>query len=116
MRTLESIKELVNHIKFKDWTFRVEDKNGCPFLQVIFMDKCSVSGKEEPQHCRKWTLSYHMVDCEVIRTAFKAVQTAMEHEVQEQFTYKGARIFNPHLNLDSLVDVALNKKNIQIRK
>lgn len=113
-QTLETIKSIINNVSFNDWTFRVgTNTDDSPYLQVLFIDKDRITGAEEIQRCRKWQLSYHMVNSEVVRTAFKAVEAAMLHEVQEAFKYKGARVYNPHVDLDSLAD-ALNTKTVAI--
>lgn len=108
MQTIESIKEVVSNISFNDWMFRVGTSGDTPFLQVIFKDKDRITGVEEIQRCRKWQLSYHMVNSEIVRTAFKAVEQAMLHEVQEAFKYKGARVMNPHIDMDALASVINN--------
>lgn len=114
-QSLDSIKEIVSEIKFKDWKFRVGESNGVPFLQVIFLDTDLITHVITEQRCRKWMLSYHMVNNEIVRTAYKAVLAAMEHEVQETFSYKGVNLFHPHFNLDALVEFA-KKRKIQVRK
>lgn len=114
MQTLENIKAVVAEISFNDWMFRVGTySDSTPYLQVLFKATDRFLGVEEIQRCRKWVLSYHMVNSEIIRTAFKAVQAAMEHEIQEAFTYRGARIFNPHMDLESLAD-RINERKIGI--
>jgi hypothetical protein len=115
MQTLETIREIVSHIKFKDWKFRIDEKNGVPFMQIIFEGKCNITGVVETQYSRKWMLSYHMVNSEVVRTAYKAAEAAMLHEVEEAFTYKGARIYNPHMDLDEMVEFAKDKNHISYR-
>jgi hypothetical protein len=113
-QTLETIKSIVSNVSFNDWTFRVDtNADDSPYLQVLFIDKDRITGAEEIQRCRKWQLSYYMVNSEVVRTAFKAVEAAMLHEVQEAFKYKGARVYNPHVDLDSLA-AALNDKTVAI--
>lgn len=52
---------------------------------------------------------------EIVTTAFKAVMTAMEHEVRENFRYRGASIFNPHMDPDKLVDFVSDDANMQSR-
>ncbi len=114
MLTLERIKFIVSQITFNDWMFVVGTyQEGTPYIQILFKDKDRISGVEEIQRCRKWILSFHMVDSEVIRTAYKAVEAAMLHEVQEAFKYKNARIFNPHLDLEELAD-AINAKVVSV--
>ncbi len=115
MLNLNEIVEIVSQITYKDWIFYVNEKNGVPYLQIQFYDICSISKKKEIQKCRKWQLSYHMVRSEVVRTAYKALLAAVEHEAAENFKYKGARIFNPHFDLDNMVDFC-KKENISVRE
>ena len=42
----------------------------------------------------------HMCANEVVRTAYKAVEAAIKHELDEHFTFKGTAIFHPHMNYD----------------
>ena len=55
-----------------------------------------------------------MTKSEVIQTAFKAVLTAMEHEVREKFHYKGKPIFGPHYHVDAL-HAACTGGNMDVR-
>jgi len=55
---------------------------------------------------RKWFLSPYMCVSEFVRTAFKAIQAAEEHEMCEHFKYKQVAIFTPHINVDMLVNMA----------
>ena len=61
------------------------------YLQVQFMGEDVETGKVELQKCRKWVLSYHMTETEIVNTAFKAIQAAEDHEIREFFRYKGIR-------------------------
>lgn len=82
---IAKMREIVKNIEYKDWRIRVEEnKNtGYYFLQVIFDAPDNYTGVMEEQHCRKWQLSTHMVPSEVVRTAYKAILAAEEHEVGE---------------------------------
>lgn len=116
IQTLESIRAVAAKFKFRDWIFRIDDKTGStPFLQIQFWDKDFYSNELALQSCRKWQLSYHMVNSEIVRTARKALHAAMEHEVDEQFSYDGVVIFHPHHDLDELVAFA-KKRKISVRK
>jgi len=70
---------------------------------VGFVAPDSDTGQPSTQRGRKWLLSHHMTHSEVVQTAFKAVLTAVEHEVRESFTYKGCAIFGPHYDIERLV-------------
>lgn len=78
---------------------QVEDPNGT----------CNVTGQPDPWKGRKWLVSPHMTRGELVQTFFKATMTAVEHEVREQFTYKCQPIFDPHYNVDRLVDLRAEK-------
>lgn len=108
--TLSEIQEYVDkNIKYKDWLFRIGGNNVHPFLQVIFIGS-DVDGSPIPmiQQCRKWQLSQYMIPTEIVRTAWKAVLAAEEHEAAELFLYKGETIFNPHIDVDALVELRMN--------
>lgn len=62
-----------------------------------------VSGE---QHGRKWYVSKHSTESEVVMTALMAAIAFAEHEVREQFRYKGKNIFHPHPSIDALLGVA----------
>lgn len=114
MQTPHTIKALLKDIAFRDWKFNFGLKNRTPYLQIIFEDACHFGGPKELQHCRKWMLSYHMTDSEIVQTAFKAVMTAVEHETRELFKFKSARVYQPHFDVHALVEFA-RSGNISIR-
>lgn len=64
---------------------------------------------------RKWLISEYMTDGEIVQTVFKAYMTALEHEGRENFYYKGATIFDPHYDLDRLVEARTTKGAIKER-
>jgi len=104
MNSLE-LAAVVAACEFDPWdiTIRFED-DGAPYLQVCdVMGVCNMSGQPNPWAGRKWRLSYHMTESEVVKTALKAVLAAAEHEALEQFKYKGETIFDPHINVDDLL-------------
>lgn len=65
--------------------------------------KDNVTGEPFSWHGRRWPLSTHMTDGEIVQTVFLALQTAMEHETREQFTYQGVAVFDPHWDISQLV-------------
>lgn len=60
----------------------------------------------KPWNSRKWYLSDHMVEGEIVQTALAAAVMAEEHEAREAFTYCGVRVFNPHISIDALMILA----------
>jgi hypothetical protein len=95
------------HVKYLDWNFVVrDDDNGRPYLQIQFMapDSDYLPSKESMaiQKCRKWFLSPYMTNTELVRTCYKAILAAVEHEVGEKFKYDGEAIFSPHTDIEHL--------------
>jgi len=112
MQSRESILELLLCIDvperlFPGGAFEVHEKGDGFLVQLIFYaedaDDPEVS---EVQRCRKWYVSSHCTDTEVIRTAYKACEAAVLHELDELFLFKGARIYNPHYDAEALVKMA----------
>lgn len=104
MQTLESIENILTEVTFLDWFFKTGTIGEGFYLQVQFSAENIKTGVEEIQSGRKWYLSQHMTKSEIVQTAFKSVLTALEHEARENFTFKGQRIFQPHLDVDFLAD------------
>ena len=104
------VKEIASKIQYKDWTLRVERdnsaENGRVFLQWIYDDNCVIKGDYREWHCRKWYLSPYMLESEIVNTAFAAALAAEEHDAREKFKYKDVRLFNPHISLEALMEVA----------
>jgi hypothetical protein len=109
-------EEIVGEIKYRDWKFLLvaEGHSGKIYLQVSFVGSDIVTGEDVEQRGRKWYLSEHMTKSEVVLTAFKAVQTAEEHELRERFRYRGRLIFGPHFDVDELWKIA-DGKHIDVR-
>lgn len=74
------------------------------------------SGKRAPWSSGKRYLSKHMCRQEVVGTVLALILAAEEHEAREWFRYKGASIYNPHLDPDVLVSVARRKDSFNVRE
>lgn len=107
---LDRLREIVRRCAFPPWTLAVVGEIGHPaYLQV--------SGTGPDNHNphrqitwrgRKWRLSEHMTETEVVKTALLAVLNAQQHETLERFTYCGATIFDPHISVDALLSARLH--------
>ncbi len=104
MQTLKSIKNLINQVSYKDYEFNIFKKGDAFLIQVQFMGTDTDTGKVELQKCRKWYISAYSCDSEVVRSCFLAIRQAEEHELTENFKYKGIQVFNPHLDMDKLAE------------
>lgn len=100
---IQTIIDLVGYDK-PTWKVRLLEKGDGFLVQYTFMEKdlTSSSSELEEQHCRKWYVSPYMTESEIVTTLYKAIVAAEMHEVNERFTYKGSRIFDPHMNLSAL--------------
>lgn len=78
---------------------------GRPYLQIRQDTICNRTGEKYSEGGRKWDLSEHMTESEIVFTIFKATLTFIEHELREQFLYKGKRIFDPHIDVNALLSV-----------
>jgi hypothetical protein len=103
-QTKASIQFIIDKISYKDdWKFYLDERDGGFLLQIKFNDIDVESGKVELQSCRKWYLSSWSTDTEVVRTAYKAVCAAEDHERDEKFRYHGVQVFNPHIDIFDVV-------------
>ena len=100
------LKRVVALCKFRNavgrWVFYVGiDAGGRPYLQI----HSTGPKKSDNWHGRKWWLSFHMTDQEVIGTCFRAVNGASEYEVRRRFRYRGEPIYQGHLDPEALVEL-----------
>jgi hypothetical protein len=85
-------------IKEKDWEWHI----GCfgddvVYIQIQFDEIDNRTGQKGYRAlCRKWVLDNTTVP-HVVRTAWKAYQTAVLHEMQETFKYNGDAVYDPHI-------------------
>lgn len=107
------IKQLVSRITTtcldKEFVLLVEqDKKGGDriYLQIAYDSKCSKTGEVDHWKGRKWYLSEHMTDDEVVKTAYVAFEAAVKHEILEGFKVDGKILFNPHVNFEALLTVS----------
>lgn len=107
---LDRFRDVLGRVEYKDWRFRIGGESRRYWMQVEFhapdTDADSdASGHVEPdvQRGRKWLLSEHMTESEIVQTAFTAVLAAEEHECRELFRVEGVAVLGPHFDLFALV-------------
>ncbi len=104
MMTFEQIAEIINQCTYKKWSYILhDDVNEGLWLQLKWIERDCKNNIETEQKSRKWKLSYHMCENELVRTYYKAVKCALEHELDEQFMFKNMPVFNPHINYSDIV-------------
>ena len=112
---------LISEITYKPgWYFRTGVEEGRMWFQVGVTEEAEISfdpiaGKKVPWRGAKHYLSPHMCRNEVVTGVKHAIDRAEMHEVNEWFRYRGASIYNPHLDPDALVNVAKLKRNFNTR-
>lgn len=111
MLTDQNFQAILGNIRYQrghdeTWVLILQYDDNRPYFQVMGVgSKDPKTGEVINWKGRKWLLSPHMCVSEVVRTAFKAMQTAEEHELCEYFLYKNAAIYSPHRDVDSLVQI-----------
>lgn len=98
-KNLMDFKQILNHVRYDKpaWDIEVHEYGISFYLQVVFIEK----GEEHKG--RKWQLSRHMTETEIVRTAYKAILAAEEHEAAERFKYCGYAIYSPHMHIEGLL-------------
>lgn len=118
MMSVQQVIDIVDRIEFPGHEFYLgaltHNHAGMPthlYIQLRFNapDSQGDGLVEREWHGRKWYVSLHSTEGEIIQTCLKAVITAMEHEAREKFTYKGVALFQPHINIEALVEAAQTK-------
>lgn len=99
-------KEILSRISYPGYNIKVHADVTGDYLQIECNEGiCNVTGKPLSWAGRKWRLSPYMTDGEVVQTAFMAVMAANEHEAREKFTYRGVTVFDPHYDIEKLVEL-----------
>lgn len=105
--SIDDVIRTLSQVHYKDWEFLFVITGDFGYLQIQFNapdNDAFIKGTIKRYHSRKWLLSQHMTKSELVTTALKAVLTAEEHEAREQFSYKNIRIFDPHVDVEALVE------------
>lgn len=112
---IHHFSDVLTRVDYPKFYFVVGVVNDSYYMQIECNDKCNVSGADVRWKSRKWNLSVHMTDGEIVQTAFKAVLTALEHEAREKFTYRDVAIFDPHYDIEKLVELRKQPDSIKER-
>jgi hypothetical protein len=101
----QRVKAIIDDVKYRDWNIVVAHFGGISILHLEWTDKCVISGLNDIQVSRPWLISEDQSDDAILNTIFKAIMCAEEHETKERFTYKGKRVFNPHIEIKDLMRI-----------
>jgi hypothetical protein len=104
--TIADVLSIVHLIEYLDWDFWVgslnDDPQGPLYIQVMFDAWDLKTETSQVQYGRKWFISRHSTTSEIVQTALMAVLAAQEHEVREEFRYRGKAVFGPHFDVEEL--------------
>lgn len=94
---------------------------GRPYIQIEVSTEAEASFNVQTGERQEWRggkhyLSLHMCRQEVVGAVYGAIRAAEEHEMREWFRYKGASIYNPHLDPEVLAEVARKKDSFNVRE
>jgi hypothetical protein len=105
---LQQISALVAQVTYKpNWHIALFGTPESMYIQLEVTDSvCTVTKQPVDWKSGKRYLSPFMCSQEIIGVCFGLIKDAEEHEMREWFRYKGASIYNPHINPDVLVEVA----------
>lgn len=108
MSTLTNLSrtgEITNNITLPEsFDIRVDTHpEGRVFIQIRQTTTCNRTGNPYNEGGRKWDISEFATESEVVFTVWKAFLTFVEHEMRENFHYKGKKIFDPHISVDALL-------------
>lgn len=117
MHNVERIEHVLMNIKFRDWKLKFNRLRPITdmWLQWCFTAPDPINGGTFECKGRKWKLSQHMTDSEVVQTAFAAAKMALEHEAREEFSYMNRPVMRPHFDVYSLIDLC-DKNAVSKRK
>lgn len=106
--TVPEIKRLIEDVTCEDFEILVvPDDNFC-FLQVECMEDCV------RMDCQltvvTWRLAPWMTKSEIVHSVFKCCLASVEHRIRESFQYKGERVYGPHFDVDSLHELASQRR------
>ena len=91
------VETTLEEIEYKDWDFIwTKNESGYNF-RVQFWRQDTVTGEWGwSNNMRPWPVEEWRNQSYLINTLYKAVATAEEHEMRENFKYKGKPRFSPH--------------------
>ena len=111
------IKTLVDACSYKPgWSITLHLDGSRPYIQI----EATTIDSQTLEPCQwksgKTYLSLHMCRQEVVAAVYATIEKAELHEIREFFRYKGASIFNPHLDPDALAELAKKRSSFNLRE
>lgn len=120
MKTINDVTEIVSRVHYEK-NFRVGTMGNGFFVQIEYEEPDIRTGEMELQRGRKWYVSAHATDSEIIQTCLTAALASAEHQVREHFGYlapgtdKPKLIYGPHFAADALYGICGKEKSYDAR-
>lgn len=95
--------DVLEKVEYPGMRFLIGRAGAASYLQVKFDTTDTATGEEAVHKGRKWLLSVHMTETEIVQTALKAILTIVEHEARERFLYCGEAVYDPHCKIEDLL-------------
>jgi len=115
--SFEQLNAILEKIRYKNWKLIAQIYTDCYVIKWVFLEKNVTDSYDNnlyEQHCRKWFISKHSTESEVIRSAYLAAIQAEMHECAEQFQFDNVRLFDPHTSYIDLANyMATAKQDIR---
>jgi hypothetical protein len=114
---IQTITALLHEISYKpNWHIAFYATPESMYIQLEVSNSIdSVSRETVDWKSGKRYLSQYMCRQEIIGVVYSLIEAAEIHEMREWFRYKGASIYNPHLDPDVLVEVARKASSFNCR-
>lgn len=99
--TQEELQVILDQVTFQGEKFVILPKGDGFLIQLQYMEAdINIPGSPPTlQKARKWYVSSHSTESEVVQTCLLACLTSMEHRTREHFLYRGHRLYSPHINV-----------------
>lgn len=120
--TEDEVREIVGNISYRPgFDILVNKDKDRLYVQIAVSVESEMSlspftGLREAWKSGKIYLSPFMCRQEIVGAIFGLIKSSEEHEMREWFRYKGASIYNPHLDPDALAKMARNIDSFDFRE
>lgn len=108
INSLTALAEVLERVVYAPKQFRYGYLGDGYFLQIVYMEDDVRTGEPQQQRGRKWYVSKHATESEVVQTALGAALASAEHQVREAFMYRPTavdeprRVYGPHFHAAAL--------------
>jgi hypothetical protein len=99
MLAFEEAEKILSQVECSPYELRFDRLEGSDkwFLQVRLWRPDTVTGEWGWRSGGKYYVSPHSTPGELVRKCLAAVLAYAEHEVRENFLFRGRRVFGPHI-------------------